>query len=188
MFNFLGLKTSLPPSQLYIIDQTNCLKETYTKSNKGLDITQRFTWLTRWWLMSMVVVEYGAEEEFWLCPHFQRMNKELWYVQPWSGVEQTGHMLTYGTSKLGSLVDQNSWIEFTPLGVGSWRGHSLKPVSRSGPTGGPSRGANPGLGKLGSRFSIFLVKGCHVQFTGSCMWCVPSYLLEDVNRFKSPQF
>ena len=105
-----------------------------------------------------------------------------------SSVEQTGHMLTYGTSKLGSLVDQNSWIEFTPLGVGSWRGHSLKPVSRSGPTGGPSRGANPGLDKLGSGFSIFLMKGCHVQFTGSCMWCVPSYLLEDVNRFKSPQF
>ena len=31
----------------------------------------------QWVMMGMVAIEYRAEDEFYLCPHFQRKNKEL---------------------------------------------------------------------------------------------------------------
>ena len=102
--------------------------------------------------------------------------------------EPTGHMLAYGTSKPGSLVDLNTWTQLYPTRCGIGGGVvAWNPCWDQARRGVLHGGANPGVGNLGSGFSI-LLKGCRMQLTGSCTWRVPSYLLQDVNRFESPQF
>ena len=100
-------------------------------------------------------------------------------------VEPTGHMLTYGTSKPDSLVDLNTWIKLDP----TWRGIGGGVVAWN-PCWDQARrrvlhgGANPGVGKLSSGFSIFLVKGCHVRFTRDSYVTCDLYPLQGVKSIR----
>jgi len=78
-----------------------------------------------------------------------------------SSVEQTGHMLTYGTIMPGSLVDLNSWTKLYPtrrgIGGGVIAQNSCWDQARGG--GVVLHGdAKPGVGNLGSGFSSSLWK------------------------------
>jgi hypothetical protein len=87
------------------------------------------------------------------------------------------------------LVDLDSWIMLYPTRSWyRWRVVAWNPCWDQARRGVLHGGANPGVGKLGSGFSTFLVKGCHVRFTETRTWHVAWYLLQDVNRFDSPHF